>query len=157
MTKFAWCIAAVVAFASVGTASAAWRDGVFVPAPYAAAANVIRAAENGDMNAQAQLGWMYSTGRGVPQDYVKAAKWYYLAASQGHGWAQFELGLLYNKGQGVPRDYVLSYMYLNLSASQAVGGDRDFKARIRDAVASKMTVAQVAVAQQMALTWYKTR
>jgi TPR repeat protein len=132
----------------------AWR-GPFVPAPYALAATVIRLAEKGNARAEAQLGWMYATGRGVPQDYAKAAKWYYCAAIQGHGWAQFELGMLYNKGQGVPLDYVLSYMWLNLSASQAVGDDRDFKARIRDAVASKLTPAQVALAQHMALAWYK--
>ncbi len=109
------------------------------------------------MNAEAQLGWMYLMGRGVPQNVYQAARWYYLAAVQGHAEAQYQLGLLYNKGQGVPRDYVLSYMWLNLSASQAAGDDRDFRVRMRDAVATKMTVVQVAAAQQMALTWYRTR
>lgn len=125
--------------------------------PYVAAAKVIRAAKRGDVRAQAVLGWMYQNGRGVPQDYFLAAKWYQSAATQGHGGAQFELGLLHNKGQGVTQDYVLAYMWLNLSASQAVGEDRDFKVRIRDSVASKMTIAQVALAQQMAQDWYKAQ
>jgi TPR repeat protein len=122
--------------------------------PYSDAARVIRAAERGNVRAQAQLGFMYSIGQGVPQDYVLAAKWYRIAAERGHGGAQFALGLLHNKGQGVQMDFVRAYMWLNLSASQAVGEDRDFKVRIRDAVASKMTVAEVAVAQQMAMNWY---
>jgi uncharacterized protein len=143
--------------ADVQAISPAKPHRVFVPAPYARAATVMRLADKGNMNAEAQLGWMYSVGRGVPQDYAKAAKWYSLAAGQGHGWAQFELGMLYNKGQGVPRDYVLSYMWINLSASQAVGDDRDFKSRMRDAIASKLTPSQVAQAQQMALAWYSKR
>ena len=100
---------------------------------------------------------MYETGRGLPQNYFEAAKWYSRAAVQGDGWAQFELGMLYNKGEGVVRDLVQSYMWLTLSASQAVGDDRDFKARMRDALASKMTPEQVAAAQEMARTWYKAQ
>jgi uncharacterized protein len=165
VTKIAWSVAVLlVVFA--GTCTGTWaadvqtmpvaaRYGQFVPAPYAVAATVMRQAEKGNVKAEAQLGWMYATGRGVPQDYAKAAKWYYCAAILGHGGAQFELGMLYNKGLGVPRDWVLSYMWLNLSASQAVGDDRDFKVRMRDAVASKLTPAEVAQAQHMALTWYK--
>jgi TPR repeat protein len=92
-----------------------------------------------------------------PEWRQKRPKWYYLAAVQGQGFAQFELGLAYNKGQGVRRDYILSYMWLNLSTSQAVGDDRDFKSRIRDAVAAKLTVAQLAYAQEISLTWYNAR
>lgn len=83
--------------------------------------------------------------------------WYYRAANQGHGEAQFALGMLYNKGEGVPRDFVLAYMWLNLSASQAVGENQDFKARMRDAIATKMTVRQVQMAQGLALAWYSSR
>jgi TPR repeat protein len=100
---------------------------------------------------------MYAKGRGVPQNFYEAAHWYYLAAQRGHGGAQFELGLMYNKGEGLRRDFVLAYFWLNLSASQAIGDDRNFKAGIRDAVASKMTVEQVAVAQEMVTAWYQRR
>jgi len=157
VTKIARCIAVILAIFAAGTAGAAARPNIFAPVPYAAADRVAGLAQSGDKNAQAQLGWMYATGRGVPQDYYKAAKWYYLAAVQGQGFAQFELGLAYNKGQGVRRDYILSYMWLNLSTSQAVGDDRDFKSRIRDAVAAKLTVAQLAYAQEISLTWYNAR
>jgi uncharacterized protein len=155
MTKIIASIVAFFAFAAAANAAGAAEQRSVRASNVNASA--MRLAERGDAEAQAKLGWMFLTGRGVPQDFYKAAKWYYFAASQGHREAQFQLGLLYNKGQGVMRDYVLSYLWLNLSASQAVGTDRDFKVRMRDAVATKMTVAEIALAQQMALTWYKTR
>jgi TPR repeat protein len=42
-------------------------------------------AEQGDVNAQNNLGFMYNTGKGVAQDYKEAVKWYTKAAEQGEG------------------------------------------------------------------------
>jgi len=42
-----------------------------------------RAAEQGDADAQANLGVMYANGAGVPQNYVLAYMWANLAASTG--------------------------------------------------------------------------
>jgi len=150
-----WLLAIVIVVVAAHARAADRVERAFIRAapPYVAAAKVIGAAKAGDVRAQAVLGWMYQNGSGVPQDYFLAAKWYQSAATQGHGGAQYELGLLHNKGQGVTQDYVLAHMWLNLSASQAVGEDRDFKVRIRNAVASKMTPAQTALAQQMARDW----
>lgn len=145
---------AVVLTISCGTiigANAAGRA-----AAQSIAATIAR-AERGDPAAAARLGWLFSTGRGVPQNYSEAAKWFYRAATRGNGDAQFALGMAYNKGQGVPRDYVLSYLWLNLSAAQAVGTDHDFRATVRDAIASKMTPQQLLTAQQLALKWQKSR
>ena len=41
------------------------------------------AAEQGNANAQSNLGVMYADGRGVPQDYVSAHMWFNLAAATG--------------------------------------------------------------------------
>jgi len=41
-------------------------------------------AETGTVDAQFNLGLMYSTGQGVPQDYVLAHKWFNLAAMAGN-------------------------------------------------------------------------
>ncbi len=41
-----------------------------------------RLAEQGDAEAQFNLGSMYYHGYGVPQDYVQAHMWYKLAASR---------------------------------------------------------------------------
>lgn len=75
MNSIGRCTAIVVAFVAAGMANAFARDGQFVPAPYAAAARVIRSAKLGDVKSQTVLGRMYATGRGVPRDYIEAAKW----------------------------------------------------------------------------------
>jgi TPR repeat protein len=49
-------------------------------------------AEQGDAQAQYNLGIMYDNGQDVPQDYTAAASWYRKAAEQGHAQAQFNLG-----------------------------------------------------------------
>jgi uncharacterized protein len=148
----------LLALASVDTsASGVVAAGAHAPYPaaYASAAVIIGRAERGDIAAQARLGWMYSTGRGVPQNFYQAAEWYYRAANQGNGEAQFELAMLYNKGEGVRRDYVLAYMWLNLATSHAMGDDLDFTTRMRDSIAAKMTPEQLQAAQQLATVWYK--
>ena len=43
----------------------------------------IKAAEQGDADAQYKLGFMYNKGEGVPQDYKKAFYWCTKAAEQG--------------------------------------------------------------------------
>ena len=42
-------------------------------------------AEQGDAEAQFNLGVMYDDGRGVPQDYIQAHMWYNLSASNRTG------------------------------------------------------------------------
>jgi TPR repeat protein len=99
------------------------------------------------------LGFMYETGRGVPQNYVAAAQWYFVAAQEGEPTAQFRLGLLYDKGHGVPQDFVEAHKWLNLAVAQAPSHDRDYWSRIRDAVAFKMSTEEIAEAQRRALLW----
>jgi TPR repeat protein len=51
---------------------------------YATALRFIRPlAEQGDASAQYNLGVMYDTGLGVPQDKVRAYMWFTLSAAQG--------------------------------------------------------------------------
>lgn len=50
---------------------------------------LMRLATQGYASAQNQLGQIYATGRGVPQDYSAARKWYAKAAAQGNAWAQY--------------------------------------------------------------------
>lgn len=120
----------------------------------AAAAQLTRLALAGDGRAQGLLGFLYEYGKGVPQNYVLAAQWYTCAAEQGEATAQYLLGLLYDKGHGVRRDVVLSQKWLILAAARASRRERDVYTRLRDAVATKMSVAQLAVAQQLALEWF---
>ena len=46
------------------------------------------AAEQGDADAQYNLGAMYDNGRGVPEDDAEAVRWFRLAVEQGHAGAQ---------------------------------------------------------------------
>ncbi|KAF9079759.1 hypothetical protein BGX23_003304 [Mortierella sp. AD031] len=43
-----------------------------------------KAADQGDADAQCNVGILYGRGQGVPQDYSQAMKWYRKAADQGH-------------------------------------------------------------------------
>ena len=75
-------------------------------------------AQKGEAKAQYHLGVLFNDGKGVPQDFTQAAKWYTQAASQGHVKAQLYLGLLYQKGQGVEQDYRQAAIYYLKAASQ---------------------------------------
>jgi TPR repeat protein len=69
---------------------------------------LIRAADQGDAVARNQLGFMYSEGHGVTQDYAEAVKWCRKAADQGWTEAQLNLGVMYGQRHGVPQDYALA-------------------------------------------------
>lgn len=111
-------------------------------------------AERGSPVAQTYLGYMYQYGLGVPQDYVHAASWLHQAAEQGEPTGQFLLGLLFDKGFGVPQDWVQAEVWLALAASQATTPrQQDYWARVRDAVAQKLSLNQLAEAQRRASAW----
>jgi TPR repeat protein/uncharacterized RDD family membrane protein YckC len=53
---------------------------------------------------EANLGWAYQSGQGVPKDFRKAAEFYQKAADKGNAVGQANLGWLYQNEQGVPKD-----------------------------------------------------
>jgi hypothetical protein len=73
------------------------------------------AAEQGNPEAQFELGQMHAQGLGITQQFEAAADWYLLAAKQGHAKAQFHLGFLYSHGQGVSQDYAKAYQWYCIS------------------------------------------
>ena len=77
-----------------------------------------KAAEQGNANAQNNLGWMYDKGRGVTQDYVEAVKWYRKAAEQGHANAQNYLGVMYRDGRGVAQSDAEAAKWYRKAAEQ---------------------------------------
>ena len=82
---------ALSGFARAGT----FEDGVaaYAVEDYATALRLWRPiAEQGDAEAQHNLGLMYAEGRGVPQDYAKALIWFRLGAECDHAGAQNNLG-----------------------------------------------------------------
>ena len=89
---------------------------------------------------------MFANGKGVPQDYKQAFKWYTKAAEQGFSGAQNNLAVMYYEGKGVLQDYVRAHMWYNIaSANGSENGPEN-----RDMVAEKMTSDQISEAQKMA-------
>lgn len=109
---------------------------------YATALRLLRPiAEKGDAAAQYELGLMFETGVGVPEDSKEAARWYLLAAPQGYASAQHNLAGMYANGQGVNQDFNEAVKWYRLAAQQGylsaqlmlgtmystgIGGAKDF-------------------------------
>ncbi|MDC0998333.1 tetratricopeptide repeat protein [Alphaproteobacteria bacterium] len=103
-----------------------------------------KSAEQGDASAQYALGWMYSNGKGVTQDYAEAVKWYRKAAQQGYARAQSNLGVMYRDGKGVTQDKITAHMWYNIAAAN--GNKRAVEGR--DKVAKTLTVEQLVKANE---------
>ena len=145
------CLAPIdrVAANPMARASAAYARG-----DYVGAVNLLTPlAFRGNPQAQAFLGFMFENGYGAPQVYVTASDLYFQAAMRGNAFGQGMLGLMYDKGHGVPQDFVLAYKWLNLAAARSPKHERDYFLRLRNAVASKMSPAQIAEGQRLAMLW----
>jgi len=110
-------------------------------------------AEQGNAEAQNQLGVAYADGKGVPADYAESVKWFRLAAEQGLAVAQGNLGWMYQIGRGVSTatsdqlslNRVLAHMWFNLASS----GGADF-AKKRNDIEARMLPTEIIQAQNMA-------
>ena len=75
-------------------------------------------AEEGNSEAQANLGHLYEEGRGVDRNMAEAAKWYRKAAEQGDTSAQTDLGRLYMFGDGVVQDKKQALFWMRKGVEQ---------------------------------------
>ena len=107
------------------------------------------AAKQEHTGAQTNLGTLYLNGEGAPQSDRMALFWFSQAAEQGDALACARLGLMYARGRGVLQDSIQAHMWYNVSAAH--GETRSAEAR--DALAQRMTPAQIAEAQQLAREW----
>jgi TPR repeat protein len=133
---------------------AAWNDG-----DYSTALREWQPlAEEGDVDAQSAVGFMYFNGQGVQQDYVQAAAWYRRAARQGNALAQNNLALMYANGNGIRRDDVRALMWFTLAAeSMESDAARTQAAANRDRLAGQMNQPQIDQAQAMAWRCQQTK
>jgi len=85
-------------------------------------------AESGHVNAQYQMGLMYSWGAGVPQDEKLSEVWFTRAfqrllveAESGDGEAMADVGLMLDEGQGVARnvDAAMSWLQRGVELENA--------------------------------------
>ena len=103
-------------------------------------------AEQGDAEAQFNLGLKYDRGEGIAQDYAEAARWYRMAAEQGDVDAQFNLGLMYFDGQGVAQDLAEAYAWIGTAAALGQGGTVEVLQTLRE----EMTPSQIERAEELA-------
>ena len=73
-------------------------------------------AEEGDEEAQFNLGILYNLGQGVAQSKARAAAWYRRSAAQSYAAAQFNLAVMFANGEGIPQNNVLAYALFDLAA-----------------------------------------
>ena len=85
-------------------------------------------ANQGDAEAQCNLGACYANGTGVPQDYTEAVRWYRLAADQGLAIGQYNLGYHLYNGLGVKPDRKEALGWLKKASAQE---DEDAKLLLR--------------------------
>ena len=77
-------------------------------------------ANNGDAEAQFNLGIAYDNGEGVEQSYSQAVYWYKKAAEQDLAEAQYNLGNAYDNGEGVEQSYSQAVYWYKKAAEQGL-------------------------------------
>jgi hypothetical protein len=82
-------------------------------------------AEQGDVDAQYNLGIMYYHGEGVSKDLEKALHWFHVAAEQDDADAQYNLGLMYGKGEAVKKDHRQSVQWFQKASDQGHAGAKE--------------------------------
>lgn len=75
-------------------------------------------AEQGNAEAEYELGIMYSHGRGLPLNFAEALRWYRKSAEQGYSGGQTGLGDLYFRGKGLPQDYAEAIRWYQKASDQ---------------------------------------
>jgi uncharacterized protein len=108
-----------------------------------------KAAEQGDPEAQYNLGLMYSKGQGTEKDLAQAFNWFTQAAQQGVPSAQGRLGLMYATGDTVARDLIEAHKWLILAAK---GNDKTAKANFVRSEAA-LGLMQITEAERRAHVW----
>ena len=108
-----------------------------------------KAADQGNANAQNDLGFLYHHGHGVSQDYGKALEWYKKAADQGLAEAVNNLGVLYFYGHGVTQSYLVARVCYETAAEK---GDANARANLAELYENGHGVAKDF---QRALTLYR--
>ena len=84
--------------------------------------SLIRAAENGQADAQLQLAIQWMTGQGVArQDAEEGRRWLGRAADSGHPVAARYLGVIYLRGMDIPPDYEKATRLLEKGANASDG------------------------------------
>ena len=79
-----------------------------------------KAAEQGNLDSQNNLGTCFYNGQGVSQDFDKAVFWFTKSARFGNPYAQLNLGNCFFKGRGVDQDYEKALLWCTKAAGQGL-------------------------------------
>ncbi len=82
---------------------------------------VRKSAEQGNAEAENELGTMYRLGEGVARDKEEAVRWYQRAAHHGNAEGMFNLGTCHYNGDGVGSNEYAAYVWFLLALD---GGDK---------------------------------
>ena len=77
-----------------------------------------KAAAQGHIFSQYNLGYMYWSGEGTSEDYEEAFYWFSKAAEQRFAPAQTYLGMMYLDGRGVDEDFEEAFIWFSIAAEQ---------------------------------------
>ena len=110
------------------------------------------AAEQGNADAQNNLGFMYEHAEGATRDLEQALRWYSAAAELGHPVAQANLADMYANGRGAPLDYVEAYKWFTLAEKQKLKVAVDPRKRL----ATVMTPRQFASADARVFSYQQS-
>src|SRR5215472_13220385 len=77
----------------------------------------LAAANQGDPQAQTNIGYLYSVGSGVPRDPERAFMWFQRAAAEGYATAQYDIGTMLVKGDGVKQDFPAALNWFRRAAT----------------------------------------
>lgn len=75
-------------------------------------------AEQGDVIAQARLGYRYYVGEGIEQSYTDAEKWFRKSAVQGDSYAQYNLAVMHAFGEGIKQNMDEAVIWYRRAAEQ---------------------------------------
>jgi uncharacterized protein len=147
----------VVMFVQTSTSAGAgpFEDGLnaFNAADYAQAYAIWwRLAKEGDAKAQASLGFMYYSAKGVRRDDEQSLYWFRRAADAGQPTAQFFLGMQYFYGRGVPRDLAQAYSWCDIALSNGYPQSLS----CRDAIGLKMSPDDQRRAAELTAEFFRT-
>ena len=110
----------LASLARSGDAEAQWKLGrdLVKTQPEQAHSWLLKAAGQGQRDAQHLLGDLHYSGIGVKSSYEQAARWYLEAAKNNHTEAQTSIGDMYHQGIGVPRDTAQAFGWYQKAANQ---------------------------------------
>lgn len=114
-----FCSTTFLSMASVSANTFTEATSAYSNGDYNKAMNIwMSLAEDGHLQSQFNIAYMYEFGIEVKPDYSKAVEWYRKAADNGYARAQNFLGWMYETGKGVQRNRETALKWLKKAADQ---------------------------------------